>query len=1073
MGISALLFGSCGQETPSDRPLPPISANTLRLSVEMESMNQQLAKTRAEVAALPDEKTIGSLYLLFFESKSDNSGRFVDYVEIADPAGINQPNDIDMTGTSLSVTDAYHILALANIHGEAGKRYLNGMEPAAWMLQWAGKTEQEVIAEARAWASEGFAITSGGLLMNGRVEKPADVFEVTVPLVRNQVRLDIINKESEYTLVSVEIRNAYPVSQIWSDESGAGIPDYSENTSRIRTYYGFEDAGVITNPLGEVRGNLYIFENQVAMSGLNDRFTSSLILGMLKEGESVPTYYRVNVAPKSSPQMLQRNHAYSVTINTIGGPGQSDPDAAYNYPNDNRLDYMINAGGLEESGMIEQDEYSVLSSPYKTVNLNLAGEIIGHDINQGQDARSFRIITFTRNTNRVSQLEILEQEYHLNGNPTAYTGIEAEINGNILTFIKSESIASGNKVEGTIRLGYAGLRATINVVQTDLTSDFLNVFLPDGGLPSFASFGGIESGLLHVEASGPWTAEILSEKGGFAFSANGGTMLSSTTDAALLTDGKKFSIRTVSDNTDEEIREAFILVRLAKDPENYCSVIMITQQRKASIAIVPSQSVTFDGTGALALIPNNTIQTFNVRPGQFADETPVLNDWNWQIEVDGVVVRDADGVKEGLQDKDWFTATTTKTTDIDAPEDNTIRVQASGGNITGSVRKAKLVVYLSESQTATTSIDLLQNSSNITLSPSVVPAVSKTGGESPLISVQGDASLQWELKRFTITDGSSSKDPVNHSVVLVDQNGDEIVSGTPYSVGTDKFRIQFGKIYYPNRDIPIRATVEVGIVGGGESTQSITVDQTPLTATGFYPVAPQTSGYGNIYAGSYNTYFRDGIRAMGTVKTALDANTNFYYTTTYGLGATNTWPITNDFRNTRDALTMVVSDYYTSAYIDAMNNSYSPLHQAGFVLQRSSGTQAVINTAESTTRVYQLLVGGAVDGIPALSTDVNFVEDGISSQANAYPVTAVPLVVQSGTERAFLAIDPKTRLIYLGESQLFGNVVGRPLAENLMVYIKNAALYGSHFTDLMVDGVDAPAAPWDAEYWGANAGIAR
>jgi hypothetical protein len=344
--------------------------------------------------------------------------------------------------------------------------------------------------------------------------------------------------------------------------------------------------------------------------------------------------------------------------------------------------------------------------------------------------------------------------------------------------------------------------------------------------------------------------------------------------------------------------------------------------------------------------------------------------------------------------------------------------------------------------------------------------------------VQADGTLRWKIESITPNYGSG-KNPVHHPIeVLCGDTTIATVDGTNVNIvagdyaASDKFRVKFPKIYYPNRGIPISVTVKVAIVDSSLSS-SVVFTQTALTSPGFYPAAPQTGGYGNIHGGSYNRYMRDGVRGMGTVTTSVNVNTNFYYTTTYGMGATESWPVTNSFCNTRDGLVMVVSDYDSSVYVNALNNGSSPLFRAGFTIQDNDGTAAVFNSGVSNTKIYKLLVSGAVPGIPAVNTNVDLYEDGTSTQANRWPDTAVPIIIQNGSPRAFMVIDPGSRMIFLGESQLFDTAAGADFARNLMVYIRNAAMYGSHFTDLMKDGVGDLAAPWDATYWGPNAGIDR
>lgn len=1074
MGFSVLLFGACADERAlggRDDDPSPVPTDILSLRLNMDGME---GKTRAEVLPELHEDEIESLYLLFFESKTDNSGKFIDYLEIETPLGIGEDHKIDMSGTQLKVTDPYHILAIANVRGSFGEHYLNGMDAAAWMLQWVGKTESEVIAQANAWTRTGMAVEPNQLLMSGRAEKGETDYDVDLTLVRNQVRFDIINSlKDDYEVVSVEIRNAYAGSKIWNDGSSRGALDFSDNTSRIPIYYKFDNnaannPGFVLNG-GDIFGGLYAFENLVAMPSRNDEYTTCLIVELKKKTPgSTSAFYRVNIAPDASPQMLQRNNAYRVTINNVGGPGETGPtgaDKAYNNPNDNGLDYTINLWDQTGSGVMVTDGSSMLSVPYKTVTMARATITPGPPIVENSVSTSFQIFTFTNNPNPVSPLEIISQTYSLNNSEEEhFPRVYASLNGNVLT-ITAAAIPSGSTVKGQIKLGYAGLRATINVLQTDQDVDFLQVHLPDGGIPNFAPFGDIFSGLLRVEATGTWTAKILSEEGGFSFEqGNGTTVMSNDPESdyykpGMISGDNKFRVWTFSANTLQSPRRAFLVVSLDKDSENYAQVVELTQNATAEIAIIPQHTVTFDGTGELALIPNNTDDQFVVRPSQTSAQPPLFEPWEAVITGANANMFELDGGNH-----------TTSTADPDA---NFVRVKAVGKNTSGGSYKATLTVRLTARHAVATSIDLVQTSSGIALSPNSVPAVAKTGGETELIAVQADTSLQWQLLGFTVSDGSPTKDPVNHTVALVNQNNVPITSGTPYSVANDKFKVVFPKIYYPNRDIPISATVEIGIVGSS-LTKSITVNQTPLTASAFNVAAPQPGGYGNLHGGSYNLYFRTKLKAMGPVSLSISAGSNMLYRNYEGLYQDYPWSVENNFRGTRDALTMIVSDEYAPVFVNALNNGDSPLTAAEFsIAHAGSFMNATINTAANGTKVYQLLVGGAAAGVPAVDTSIDLYEDGVSTQVVSFPATTVPIIVSGGnTGRAFLAIDPQQRLIYLGESQMFDTVAGNPFLDNLMVYIKNAAIYGSHFTDLMIDGNGQLPAPWD-NAWGANKGVAK
>ena len=810
-----------------------------------------------------------------------------------------------------------------------------------------------------------------------------------------------------------------------------------------------------------------------------------------------------------------------------------------------QLDYIINQWDVTGEGVMDQDGNSLLSSPYKTVNLDLfTGNIIGHDVNQGQELRAFGIITFTNNPNPVRGLELIEQEYFINNGSgvSEYNGIEAEIEGNKLKFTRVDvaptsptqgSLKSGDKITGTIKLGYAGLRVVINVVQTDLVTDFLNVFLPDGGIPRFAPFGGIQSDLIRVEASGTWTARILSEStGAFGFVGTNDPEISSFAGSPAITgdNGNMFKLRTLTDNNDEQnVREAFIVVTLDKDPLNFSSLVRVTQQQAANIAITPNQTVTFNGTfdagrtplkGELALIPNNTVSQFVVRPGNSGDEnegTQAQNEWHWKIvEVnpdgtDGVtIVDEVAGVV--VPGKNWFTVTAVHNTNVSEVDGNTVSVDVTGKNTSGSNHRAKLVVYLAESDSFTASINLIQQSSGITLSPSTLPVVAKVGGETREVGIQADASLKWELLDFTI---ANSDRLVHHDIKLVDQNGDPVVAGIQYSVANDRFKVIFPKIYYPNREIPISATVKIGIVDS-ELEASITANQTTLTAAPMVAYgmngSPNYGAIGDTYnqgwdgrSGSWGLQQIPSYRVLGTsasyTSAAINASVNYLHVVPHIAGANGqnyTWKVVNDYIADRDALTVISNQ--DNAGINPINNVNSPLIKAGYPNSTYHGRgdiNGIIDPRHSDTKVYEFMFNrGKNVFVPGDITEYWYI-DGVHTFLNSpdLPESAVVLISKRQsdgaagavpTDDAILIVDIEHKFIWIGESQIFwyNSWLDKnrwKLLDNMMYYVSNASKYGSHFTDLLLeedagpggngdlgDGRVAQPAPWDESYWGRN-----
>ena len=96
-----------------------------------------------------------------------------------------------------------------------------------------------------------------------------------------------------------------------------------------------------------------------------------------------------------------------------------------------------------------------------------------------------------------------------------------------------------------------------------------------------------------------------------------------------------------------------------------------------------------------------------------------------------------------------------------------------------------------------------------------------------------------------------------------------------------------------------------------------------------------------------------------------------------------------------------------------------------------------------------------------------------SIPAAGLPGSAVAMLHQDNNDRSTLIIDPERNIVFFGETEHFNQYSpsnNRDLfLQNIVKYMENATRYGSHFTDLLLDGgANAKPAPWDS-YWGANA----
>ena len=159
----------------------------------------------------------------------------------------------------------------------------------------------------------------------------------------------------------------------------------------------------------------------------------------------------------------------------------------------------------------------------------------------------------------------------------------------------------------------------------------------------------------------------------------------------------------------------------------------------------------------------------------------------------------------------------------------------------------------------------------------------------------------------------------------------------------------------------------------------------------------------------------------------------------------------------------------------------------GYTIKTSTGDDVAINQNDraKNTKVYKMLVeglGGATSPITGTNlTRRDIYADAHSNIVSVYPASAVPILVDTSIaagvltcydNEPFLVIDPGNNVIFQGESQMFDTDAGNSFVDNFIIYVKLASMWGSHFTELMVEeGQGGKPAPWDTTEWGANAGI--
>ena len=1104
--LYGLLFSSCTNEIVDVPGTTPIIKGELTLKYTILSQGSE-AVTRAGVMPEEGEENVNDIVLLFFEKTDDQTGLFVDHIVITPPEGeslkMNDPIQISYQGKSLIAGTAYRILAVANM---SGINYLESGTLDDWGASWAGQKEGQVIERALAYAkgsenSDNNAILSSGILMSGSTSISSTQTTINIDFIRGVARFDVattLSIKEGYDLISVSIWNAYPQASVFD----GSYLEYGNDVWRIKRFYGVNNAenyvtdednnivnGMDGSPLiGDVKSGLYTFVNRVGGPQQNDTQTTCLIIGLHDRSASDSkqiSYYRVNIHPDQSGQSLKRNNVYKLTIRGVLGSGKGTEGEAYSGTS-TELEYTINYWDLDDNGLVVQDQNSVLSIPVKTIRFGNNGGI-----------NEYSIYTFTTlQTNPV--LTLSSQDYNVSGR------INARLEGNTL-IVTADALDSGEEDRsGMITLRFAGLTATMSVVQSSSIDRYLTVTKPEEGTLIFPSMAGISSGDFSVTASGPWTATLYLD--GFSFDLNDSGKTVLTQSEAI---SNKFKIWTVSPNTDTKSRQGVLVVSLDEDPDNYSAAIVFSQKAPGGITVQPElDEIIFSGAGTPV-----TADLLNIYPsyednGSSADPRYSIHSWEY-------VLFDYNTETPYTGDRFYVVIPnrTTETNTFPGTKDlNTLKVVVNGANNSSIQSRATLRVKLTSDPSKYTDITLLQRPQSLQLDPgsisSEIPAV---GGQTQLITVKGDESMKW---RATLTQSSGtssdSRRLVNHSPSFVDQDGTIIDITQPQRMAT-QFRVVMPKIYWPNREIPnIQVVLQVELLDAdntptGVKATALTVKQTSLVSNGFTAWNVRT-GWGALAGSSYFGRYLEAINARSDYSYSSSYVTSGSKATTYvhlaveSLPAGYDWSTIESFRTGKDGVSLILADVTSSNGQSSLKSSTSPLTKSGYTIQ-AGGTGggvgiAVVNDDVSSSRIYQFLMqyGGYIKA-PQKATSgsyagyVNFQTDGTRSEATAIPATAVPIIKHKTTGTTLMAIDPANKLVFMGECQMFETPAyvasqntyghGYGFMCNFIHYLENASKYGSHFTDMLRESLEESSggtpnpipAPW-ADAWGTNKWVA-
>lgn len=906
---------------------PQQGKTRLQVTIE-EPAGSMMPSTRGPLAPTGFESDVYNLHLLFFEHTTDGSGKLVADYDVAstyltttaeDPSIyiLGEPFELEIgtgEGVKLSHTERYTILAYANIDVVDMEAMAEGTttenEVREIIHDFTDDEWNDVIHNSKSSYS---ILPDKSLPMSGTTIKEPDQELVTLKLTRMVARIDVELQLEGYELQSMYVFQMAQKSRIWEslNPDDLGIAD--------QTYtYTLDSPTVGYNAL--TSKTVYVFENFVGDPITNKDKLTTLVLRLKNEGNSSVRFYRVDLHPEGEGQSLKRNHVYQVTVKGVVSEG-ADNELSALQSTDQMLDYTINNWAADEDGLILNDGTNLLVAPSRYIRF-------------GPEAgtREYLIYTYGTGTPEITKRNLPD-------------GFTVTLSGNTL---KVEVTALPGPVNGyqeertgNIELGYAGMRGTIQIVQSPRDDYYLNLD-KKSPLPIWPSGGG-SANTITVSSSGSWKAEIYNTvdnaepNPGFSF--EGGVFTASGDN------GDPIRVVPTGSNPSNSVRQGFVIVTL-DDDKKYRQVLVMQQEAIGTIEITPDYDpvvgLPFDAGGFAKLVGNGSTQNYyqiNVQPGK--DANGKLNVW--------------DALLSGT-DAEFFTLT--KVNDPIAPY---VVISAKGENNPGNpgfnfggAKEAMVTVMLPGGNTVDGSaieLSLTQEALVFDFTRISSAGVVPVTGSMVRTKVWADdvkrddytireegyrdfveyrinlpASLQW---RATIVGQSlpntSTLGYQRHEGYLIDNDGNKVAGATITGrTPANTVRVGFDQIYYPliqyaddeevtNRP-EVRIKVEVldknGVVIGSIGSQEITVRQEPLKpkTLEMLSMGPDdgTTGYGAISSTGGGSHYITRFR------TQLINTTNFGPTGTVRMnravnqsitkGLTDTWtdPVAVPIRTTRN-----------------------------------------------------------------------------------------------------------------------------------------------------------------------------
>lgn len=1036
---AVLMLTSCQADI---EDYPGINLKDLALTVELDRMGAGLeTETRAVIVdPVQGESVINDLHLLFFKKANDGTTNFDGHYKVT---GAIQENTKITLNYKNANSGNYSVLAFANtddfnVNSASGSftNFLNSISSNNSIEDVVNATDLFIKAAPE-------AIKANKLFMSGRAEKLNDNPLISLKLTRAVCRFDLELKGNSHEFEKIFIYNNARSTPMWLSSGNANKkPEINSGE-----FYSAEEATTTT----KVEGKYYAFENFNANPKLGDKNTTCLVVGIRANGSSDnATYYRININPKGSSQSLKRNFVYKVSINAVLGEGKSTPDEAYELATEPNLDYDINNWKIDDEGIIVTDGKNTLAIPSKTIRFaKEGGERVDDVFTVGEG-------TLTMSANLPN-------------------GFSAVLSQNQLT-VKADDLGDLAKREGTITLNYAGLKATISVIQELQETEFVRVDktlvnnYPAGGSTSFTED-------INVISSGKWKAQIYNT-GGSSFTFTPGVSDVSTEGVS----GTNINIYAKDENPYNRVLTGFVLISLKDFPE-FNRVVMLKQKATQDIQIdlgTGFDDIVFEADGKVRNKTSHPGDYFQVHVTPPKDENGQVST-NWGADLIGankgkfeIKLKKQSG-SEMVMVRPVYPYFNSSSSRI---EDVTLRVYPGNDPNTS---KTKTVAVWQEASIKEL-IDITETLSN--------------DGEERDVLIDLPDGISWEVKIEGINTEDNGTNEAQwpakyakmiHQGYLVD--GQSKITALNASVtGTGKATIIVGfpKILFPLVGVEPTLSLVIYTTHNNEKAGTILVRQQKLVPKKIKilnNIEPAPNGnrgaiggnwfkaYTNCITKSFTTLGSNcyaDIHITGEMPTATNLQNNKINYLHLGSNKTS-WEseqyesIKNYRENNKETVAVYVHDAYTGSTDKTKIFLNYPFNGSPYseVVDRTTTKKWNTDMATNTNLGKYLFSDGPfgtadINTVSSKMGTIDLIHSNISRDSFEKAGGITLITEYYDTNRVVLGINPTDNFIFLGEPQIFdivgfdgysGAVENEKFLKNFISYILRTAQYGSHFTD--------------------------